>query len=98
MSDDCHVEPVHKTATAEELEQSTLIFLAVFGMGCPRCAMRVRNSLLTITGVSNAYVDHLAGMAQVVFNPVLTTVPALLDAVTRAGGDGRHNYWAAYLG
>lgn len=97
MSDNCHVDPVQKTATAQELENSTFIFLAVYGMGCPRCAMRVYNSLISTEGVTDAIVDHTVSMAKVVFNPTMVTSEALIDAVARAGNDGRHQYWAALL-
>ncbi len=42
----------------------------------------------------SAYVDHTLGMAKVTFNPELVTVPLLIEAVARAGGDGRHEYRA----
>jgi copper chaperone CopZ len=61
-------------------------------MGCPNCAARVRNSLISLKGVVDAEVDHTIGMAEVVFNPSLTAIPALIEAVARAGGDGRHEY------
>lgn len=98
MDDNCHVDPIHKTASAEERTTLTTTMLVVSGMGCPNCAARVRNSLLSLYGVSEAYVDHGAGIAEVVFNPELTTVPALIGAVARAGGDGRHAYRAALIG
>ena len=97
MAANCHVDPIEKTATAEELENTAVVYLAIFGMGCPRCAMRVRNSLLTVYGVSDAYVDHIMGVGKIVFAPNLTTLSVLIDAVARAGNDGRHEYWAALL-
>ena len=97
MDENCHVEPLQKTATAEEQQTTTSALLAVWGMGCPNCAARVRNSLLSLKGVVDAEVDHTIGMAEVVFNPNLTTTPALIEAVARAGGDGRHEYRARLL-
>jgi len=98
MSDKFHIEPVQKTATAEELENNIAIILAIFGMYCPRCALRVRNSLISTTGVTEALVDYMAGMAKVVFNPDLVIPPVLLEAVERAGADGQYEYWAILLG
>ena len=97
MDENCHVEPLQKTATAEEQQTTTSALLAVWGMGCPNCAARVRNSLLSLKGVVDAEVDHTIGMAEVVFNPSLTAIPALIEAVARAGGDGRHEYRARSL-
>lgn len=48
--------------TAEELENTVIVQLAISGMGCPMCAARVRNSLLKIYGVINAEVDHVTGL------------------------------------
>jgi copper chaperone CopZ len=97
MDENCHVAPLQKTATAEEQQTTTSALLAVWGMGCPNCAARVRNSLLALKGVVDAEVDHTIGMAEVVFNPNLTAIPALIEAVARAGGDGRHEYRARPL-
>ncbi len=97
MNDNCHVEPIHKTATAGELAGGVPVWLAVFGMGCPNCAIRVRNSLLSLDGVLEVSVSHVAGLASVVFNPDVATIPALIDAVALAGNDGRHEYWAVRL-
>lgn len=94
MDDACHVEPVHKTAPAEEQKDKASAFLAVWGMGCPNCAIRVQNSLISLKGVVDAHVDHMAGMAWVVYNPDLVQIPALIEAVARSGNDGRHEYWA----
>ena len=97
MDTHCRVEPVEKTPTAEELSTQSEVVLVVYGMGCPRCEQRVRNSLLLMSGVVDALVDHVAGMAKIVFNPQMTTIKDILDAVERAGNDGRHNYCAALL-
>ncbi len=92
--DNCHVDPIQKTPTHAELATLQTTFLAIQGMGCPNCAARVRNSLLSLNGVVEAEVSHLIGAARVEFNPDLTTLAALVDAVAQAGGDGRHEYRA----
>jgi len=97
VDDNCYVEPAQKIVTDEERQKVEMALLTVWGMGCPNCAARVRNSLLSLYGVIEAYVDHVFGMAQVVFNPELATVEALLLAVARAGNDGRHEYGAQLL-
>ncbi len=94
MDENCHVEPLQKVATADEQRITTWTLLAVYGMGCPNCANRVRNSLISLNGVIGAYVDHTMGIADVEYNPNLVTAPMLIEAVVRAGGDGRHNYRA----
>lgn len=94
MDENCHVEPLQKVATDDERSKTSWTLLAVYGMGCPNCANRVRNSLISLNGVVEAYVDHTMGIADVAFNPDRVTIAALIDAVARAGGDGRHEYRA----
>ncbi len=97
MSGCCGVEPIEKRTTIEEREESNQISFAVSGMGCMSCANRVRNSLLLLIGVVEAQVNHVKGIAQVVFNPRLTHQNEMFQAVVRAGGDGRHNYSARLI-
>jgi|Deesub1362A_J573_1020465.scaffolds.fasta_scaffold05512_5 copper chaperone CopZ len=91
---DCHVEPISKPITAEAKARADQVFLAVWGMRCPNCAMRVRNSLLQLEGVLEAEVSHINGIAQVLYDREKVDVLALAKAVASAGGDGRHSYRA----
>ena len=95
MEDICHVAALEKTPTGEEMQDAQTAYLTVWGMRCPNCALRVRNSLLSLHGVLNATVNHTLGLAEVVFNPRLSNTSALVDAVARCGGDGHHSYGAA---
>jgi copper chaperone CopZ len=97
MDENCYVEPIQKTITAEEHRNIEMALLSVWGMGCPNCEARFRNSLLSLNGVVNAYVDHTAGIAGVAFNPEMANVEMLINAVARAGNDGRHEYSARLL-
>ena len=94
MSHNCHIEPVRKTASAEELANQDTALLEIWGMGCVNCAARVRNSLLSTTGIIEAEVDHVTASGRVIFNPDLVTPAALAEAVAQAGNDGRHRYHA----
>lgn len=98
MENNCHVEPIYKTVAPEERESTTQIMLTVQGMGCRNCATRVQNSLIQVKGVTDAEVSHISGIAEVIFSPSLTTQMELLEAVARAGGDGRHEYRALIYG
>ena len=97
MNSNCHVDPIQKTVTTEEREKVSRALFAVWGMGCPNCATRVRNSLVMLESVVDAYVDHIGGIAHVTFNPGMVAVPALIDAVAGAGNDGRHEYHAVLV-
>lgn len=93
-SEHCHVEPTVKQVSVEERSNIVDAWMVVYGMGCPNCAARVRNSLLARTGVVKADVDHVSGSAHVYYNPEMVTEDRLKVAVALAGGDGRHEYRA----
>lgn len=95
--DDCHVEPFEKNIDETQLENATFTYLAVGGMGCPRCAMRVRNGLLHLEGVFSADVDHETNQAIVGHDRENVSVHDLLIAIEQSGNDGHHNYRARLL-
>lgn len=97
MDKDCHVDPLEKNPTQNELKEEAIAMLYVWGMGCPNCANRVRNSLVSLKGVIEAYVSHVMSAAQVIYNPSLASVDDLITAVVSAGGDGRHEYGAQQI-
>jgi copper chaperone CopZ len=51
MDKECHVDAVHKSPSIEERREKAEALLAVEGMGCPNCVLRVRNGLLQVYGV-----------------------------------------------
>jgi copper chaperone CopZ len=93
----CHVEPINKPLDRDALARSESAYLAVSGMGCPRCATRVNNSLLGLDGViqSGVFLEH--ALAAVVYDPARVDVADLLQAVSDAGSDGHHHYEATFL-
>lgn len=95
--DRCYAEPVTKAVSHVERRNTSTALLAVMGMGCPNCAIRVRNGLVSLDGVADAEVDHLAGTAQVAYDPDRTSTNALVRAVAQAGNDGRHCYGARLI-
>jgi copper chaperone CopZ len=97
MSNCCGVEPISKQSTEEEMAETTQIALAISGMGCMSCAGRVGNSLLRLPGVVEANVNHMNGIANLIYNPKMTGLSDLFQAVVQAGGDGRHNYSARLI-
>ena len=90
----CHVEPIHKAVDAQRLSDAPLVYLLVRGMGCPACAMRVRNALLGVEGVLAADVFLEPGVASVLYDPAQAAVEALPVAVAAADATGRHHYTA----
>ncbi len=93
----CHVEPIEKPFREEDLEGAEVAYLRVLGMGCPRCATRVRNGLLSQQGVKLADVFLEHGVAAVAFDPAAVSVEDLEAAVASAGNDSRHHYEASLL-
>lgn len=97
MEANCHVEPLDKIATQEELNKAHPTILAVWGMGCINCATRVRNGLLRLDGVVSANIDLERGLAYVDYIPSKTNLHALVLAVADSGNDGMHHYRAEII-
>ena len=95
-SEDCHVEPVLKEVDPQRLERSVTAMLGVVGMGCPTCATRVRNGLLSWPAVLQVEIDLEHGLARIRYEPDQTSCGDLLKAVA-AAGDDRHAYRAILL-
>ncbi|MBZ0296732.1 MAG: heavy-metal-associated domain-containing protein [Anaerolineae bacterium] len=93
----CAVEPLEKSVDMMALAASTVAYLAVQGMGCSRCAMRVHNGLLRLDGTLAVDVFLEYGLAAVAYNPEQIKPAALLRAVFNAGNDGRHHYQATLV-
>ena len=95
--ENCHVEAVEKPLDHVALADAMAAYLSVKGMGCPSCAMRVRNGLLNLEGVLLAEVYLERGVAAAAYDPQQVTPDLLVQAVARSGNDGRHHYWAEVI-
>lgn len=79
------------------LASANAAYLAVRGLGCPCCAMRVRNGLLELDGVLAAEIFLTEGLAVAAYDPARIAASDLIAAVAAAGGDGRHHYQARLI-
>ena len=95
--ENCHVDPVEKSVDKTALQTADAAFLGVSGMGCPRCATRVRNGLVMQKGVIYVDVYLENGVAAVAYDPAEVTTDDLITAVAHSGNDGRHHYQAQIL-
>lgn len=91
---ECHVEPVAERANSQARARSTVQYLSVAGMGCPKCANRVRNTLLGRPGVVDVEVDVAAGLATVWYEKAGVTVGEMVDLVAASGRGTHHRYLA----
>ena len=95
MDENCYVEPIYKgVVSADQLQKADTVTLVVWGMGCENCATRVRNSLLTLDGVFGVDVYLNMAVAEVSYNQEKISAHQLVEAVSTAGNDGRHQYRA----
>jgi Cu+-exporting ATPase len=98
MDENCYVEPVNKSVSADQIRKAdSSALLAVWGMGCENCVTRVRNSLLSLDGVYTVDIHLNMAIAEVIFNSEIVSAQALIEAVSCAGNDGRHEYRAELL-
>lgn len=66
-------------------DRETRVRLAVHGMTCANCSKAVERALRNVPGVGSAVVNAAAGAAGVRFDTTRTNVPALVEAVKKAG-------------
>jgi copper chaperone len=98
MDENCYVEPIFKNSvSADQLQQAARATLLVRGMGCENCVTRVRNSLLSLDGVYGVDVYLNMALAEVRYDSKKVSADALVNAVSRAGNDGRHEYRAEVI-
>lgn len=93
----CHVDPLEKPPDHAAISEAMAAYLAVWGMGCPNCAMRVRNSLLNLDGVLLVDIFLEQAMAVVSYDPKRVNSDELVRAVAGASNDGRHHYRAEVM-
>lgn len=98
MDENCYIEPIYKkSVSADQLQQAARATLLVRGMGCENCVTRVRNSLLSLDGVYGVDVYLNMALAEVRYDSKKVSADALVNAVSRAGNDGRHEYRAEVI-
>lgn len=95
--DNCQVEPIEKLLDYTTIEGASVAYLAVSGMGCPRCAIRVQNGLLNLDGVLLAEAQLESGIAMAAYDPSCMSSDDLISAIDAAGNDGRHHYVATLI-
>lgn len=93
----CHVVPVVKTANRDQLARARVALLLVRGMGCPTCALRVRNGLLQMDGVVAADVALSSALAKVWYDPGVVQPDVFASGLPASTEDGRHHYSAQVL-
>lgn len=89
----CCVQPIERKAT-RPAQATAGIRLVIAGMGCPNCAMRVRNAIVSVEGVTDADVNLVPPVSHVLYDADRVTVEQLLAAVAAAGQGTHHEYRA----
>ena len=97
MDENCYVEPIYKSSSADQIRNADSALLAIWGMGCENCATRVRNSLLALEGVYGVDIYLNMALAEVRYDSRKVPAEMLVEAVSRAGSDGRHAYRAQLI-
>ena len=98
MDEKCYVEPIYKNITsADQIQKADKATLAVQGMGCENCVTRVRNGLLSLDGVYGVDVYLNMALAEVSYDDKKISAQRLVEAVSRAGCDGHHEYRAQLI-
>jgi len=80
------------------LETAKAVYLNVWNMECPDCALWLHDGLLKISGVLLVDVFYKQGVAVVIYDPALITTDELRRAVKQIGRDKSHFYGAEVIG
>lgn len=67
------------------MADTATITLRTTGLHCQSCSMLVKMELEDLGGVESASADFSTGLTQVVYDPSVVTVEALIAAVVAAG-------------
>lgn len=97
QSPGCQVVPLEKPASPEQLSQAETAVFLVRGMGCPTCALRVRNGLLRMDGVVAADVVLSHGLAKIWYDPKLLQPEAVATRLPAVADEAGHHYTARLL-
>lgn len=97
MQDNCHVDEYRKEVRAEDMQKAQVAYLAVEGMGCPRCALRVQNGLNRLDGVFEASVYLENAVAEVYYDASQVKLQDMVNAVASAGDAQKHRYRAQVI-
>ncbi len=89
----CCVRPIEPKSAPHGLVTAG-IRLVIAGMGCPNCAIRVRNALLSVDGVAEAQVSLVPSVSRVLYDGERVTTEQLIAAVAYAGQGTHHEYCA----
>lgn len=96
-SENCDVEAMARPSISINPTTAMAAYLAVQGMACPKCGVRVRNSLLSLNGVLAANIFLEQGIAAAAYDPTRVSSEDLITAVAAAGKKSRHCYEAVLL-
>lgn len=92
----CHVRPIEPKKASTE-RGTAYVRLVIAGMGCPNCAMRVRNALVSVDGVAEANVNLMPPVSRVLYDSARVTTEQMMAAVAGAGQGTHHEYRARPL-
>lgn len=93
----CQVKPLRKAVSEQQLAQAETVYLLIRGMGCPTCALRVRNALLQVEGVVAADIHLDYGVARVSYEPQVVQPETVGRRLPELADDGRHHYTAQVI-
>ena len=93
-----HPQVIQKPVDAETLAQAEAIYLSIWNMDCPDCAIWLHNGLIQLNSVLKVDVFYKEGVAVIIFAPSITTPDELLLVIQKIGKEAYHYYGAEIIG
>lgn len=91
-------QPIQKVVNVETLTQAEVVYLSIWNMDCPDCAMWLYSRLMELESVLKVDVFYKQGVGVIIFVPSMTTPDQLCLAVRKIGEEVCHYYWAEIIG
>ena len=93
-----HSQRIQKPVDAETLLQAEAVYLSVWNMDCPDCAIWLHNGLIQLDNVLIVDVFYKQGVAVIIYAPEKVTPCELMKVIQKIGERTCHYYGAEIIG
>ncbi|MCA0453992.1 MAG: hypothetical protein LCI00_08465 [Chloroflexi bacterium] len=89
---------IEKSMDIETLIQAEAVYVSIWNMDCPDCALWVHDALMQLENVLKVDVFYKQGVGVIIYTPVRMTPDKLLGVIQEIGRSNCHYYGAEIIG